>query len=635
MKKDRLKQLKKQAEDNDQIIQKGLMKIYRNQDGSLPDISHLEIKSRKRGSLIFIGFLIVVLMLAGAAWLGFLIFNSDGNFGAKSIKLAFSGPQSIASGDEVTYVLEYKSVEKVPLQNVEIIFRYPDGFEFISAEPLPTNNFNSSWQIGELAIGQSDKIQIKGKIIGEVGSVKTIYATASYQPQNFSSAFKETQSFSSQITSSILAIDLTGPSQILPQKKGSYKITYKNNSEQELKNVKILAVYPSNFIFQESSLKPYAKPEEARNLNNQWLIQNLAKEEEGEIEILGGYLADQNQNTAEFKIQIGFWDEKNEIFSLQQEKTLTTEIIRANLSLNLIINGSSQSQPISFDQELTYSIVYKNLGQQDLDDLILFVTLDSPALDWTSLEDKHGGIVESNKITWTKDQISEFDLISPLAEKTIDFSIKTKGAAQLNLEKDNLSIKSKATAKIAKIGELASDELEVSSNEIINNINTDIELRVEGRYFDDDNIAVGTGPLPPVVGEKTTFRIYWSIANSLFEVSDVKVTTRLPEGVDWADKFLVKVGEINYSSKNREISWTINRLPPNKNFDDINVWFDVFVIPTKNQVRKLLILTDQTDLTATDKSTNAQITKTGKAITSNLEDDPIGGGKGLVIDITE
>ena len=182
---------------------------------------------------------------------------------------------------------------------------------------------------------------------------------------------------------------------------------------------------------------------------------------------------------------------------------------------------------------------------------------------------------------------------------------------------------------------MASDELEVSSNEIINNINTDIELRVEGRYFDDDNIAVGTGPLPPVVGEKTTFRIYWSIANSLFEVSDVKVTTRLPEGVDWADKFLVKVGEINYSSKNREISWTINRLPPNKNFDDINVWFDVFVIPTKNQVRKLLILTDQTDLTATDKSTNAQITKTGKAITSNLEDDPIGGGKGLVIDITE
>jgi hypothetical protein len=37
---------------------------------------------------------------------------------------------------------------------------------------VPTNGFNTSWDIGELAKGESGKIEITGKLIGEVGSLK-------------------------------------------------------------------------------------------------------------------------------------------------------------------------------------------------------------------------------------------------------------------------------------------------------------------------------------------------------------------------------------------------------------------------------------------------------------------------------
>ena len=364
-------------------------------------------------------------------------------------------------------------------------------------------------------------------------------------------------------------------------------------------------------------------------------IENLEKKQEGEIEITGGYTAEPDANQANFKVQIGFLDQATDEFSLQQEKIVTTEIIQPNLSLSLIINGSAQNQPINFDQALTYSLVYKNLGQKDLDEVSLSVALDSDILDWETLEDKNGGIIEGDKISWTKDQISELDLVRPLTEGTIDFSIRVKKANEVNLDKDNLQVTSQATAGLEKIGELAVEDLNITSNEIANNINTDIQLKVEGRYFDDDNIAVGTGPLPPVVGQKTTFRIYWSIANSLHDVSNAQVTATLPAGVDWEDKFLVKAGEIKYSSKNRQVSWTIDKISANKSFEEVNAWFDVSVIPASQQVRKLLILTDQANLTVIDKLTSSIITKTAKAITSNLEDDPIGGGRGLVIDITE
>ncbi|MFA6215243.1 MAG: hypothetical protein WC768_01595 [Patescibacteria group bacterium] len=636
MKSNRLKQLKKEADGRDgSSVQKDLMKIYSNQDGSLPDISHLDVRRKSRFKMFFFSFIAVVLILAAISWLGFVIFNQNKNFSGGSIKLELQGQQSIASGDEVVYVLNYKNVENVPLDNVEIIFRYPDNFEFISAQPAPANDFNTAWNLGTLGVGASGQIEIKGKLIGEVGSIKTINATASFQPKNFSSVFKDTASFSSQVTSSILEISLDGPSQILPEKKVTYKITYRNNSSQDLTKVKIVANYPSNFVFQEATPQPTVQAADARSLNNEWLIDTLGKNQEGELSITGGYLNDPQNTKPNFSIQIGFLKPDSDEFSVQQEKSITTEIIQPGLSVDLIINGSNQGQPISFGQTLTYSIVYKNLGDKDLSNVSFAIALDSNILDWSNLDDKHAGLVKDNQITWNKDQISQLDVVKPLDSGTIDFSIKVKDANQVNLSEANLQVKSKSAASIEKIGDLAVTDLKVSSNEIVNNINTDIELKNEGRYFDDDNLAVGTGPLPPVVGQKTTFRIYWSIANSLHEVNNVEVSTKLPDGVNWENKFYVKAGEIKYNSKDRTISWTINKIPANKSFSDLNCWFDISVIPTKKQVRKLLILTDQTTLTATDKTNNSQITKTGQAITSNLEDDQIGGGRGLVIDITE
>lgn len=636
MKQDRLKQFKKKSKkSSDLVVQKGLMKIYSNRDGSLPDISHLDVNRKPSWHIFLISFGLIALLVAGISWLGFIIFNPDRNFSNQSIEINITSQQSIASGDEVIYILEYKNVEKINLYNVEFILRYPNGFNFESANPEASNEFNTVWKIGDLAKNQTGQIEIRGKLIGEVGSLKTLHATASFQPENFSSVFKETASFSSQITSSILEIDLEGPAQILAEKKATYKISYKNNSEQDLTQIKILVIYPANFIFQEATPEPFYRQEDARKLNNHWIIENLEKNQEGEIEITGGYLAQEQAPEVNFVVQIGFLDQESEEFSLQQERTITTKIVQPNLNLDLIINGSNQDQPISFGQIMAYSIVYKNLGQVDLDEVSFSLTLESDILDWETLEDKHTGIINGNTITWGTDQISELDLVRPLDEGSIDFSIRIKESDDVNLNQDNLQVKSKVEASLIKIGELEVEDLTIRSNEIQNNINTDIQLKIEARYFDDDNIAVGTGPLPPVVGQKTSFRIYWYIANSLNEVADVKVTTILPDSIDWDNKFLVKTGQINYSLKNNTVTWSINRIPANKSFDDINVWFDVSVIPTKQQERKLLILTDQTELTATDEATDSEIFKTGKATTSNLQDDPIGGGRGLVIDITE
>ncbi|MDD2807180.1 MAG: hypothetical protein PHW95_01495 [Patescibacteria group bacterium] len=636
MKKDRFNEVKNKINQNNQSVQKGLLKIYSNSDGSLPDISHLEINRQPKWKLLLFLSTALILIASATAWAGFIFFNSNGALGNNhSVRLDITSQQSIASGDEVDYVISYKNIDKVNLNNVEIIVRYPDGFTFTSADPAPSNEFNTSWKIGILSKDQAGRIEIKGKIIGEVGSIKTISVTASFTPENFSSTFKEDQSYSSQITSSILAINIDGPTQALPEKKVTYKIQYQNNSDQDLNNIKIEVDYPANFIYQDSVPKPYSRPDDARNLNNQWVIDSLGKGEQGEIDITGGYVADDNITAANFTARIGFFDPKSDQLSIQQDKTVVTQLISPNLSLNLIVNGSNTDQPISFGSTLHYSLVYKNMGQKDLNGVSFTVTLDSDILDWSSLDDKHNGVVKGNQITWGKDQISELDVVRALSEGTIDFAINVKDPDKINTNRDRLQVTSSAQADITNIADLPDQPLTVKSPEIKNNITTDLQLKVQGRYFDDDNIAVGTGPLPPVVGQTTSFRIYWSVANSLHDVTNAKVTANLPSGVMWSNKKMTSLGSVAYDASARTVTWDIGNIKANKNFSDVNAWFDVSVTPTKAQVKKILILTDQTTLTAIDSSTNSNVSKDGGSITSNLEGDTVGGGKGLVIDITE
>ena len=625
---------KKSKEAKNIKVDSDLVNIYTNGDGELTDVSKLDVKKNNllKNSLFIFAFAAV--FLAALSWLGFFIFSKNSN--SKSINLKITAEKEISSGQNIIYAIEYENTDRVALHNVEISILYPDYFIYEDADPLPENQYNTLWKIGELAKGQKGKIEIKGRVVGEVGSVLNFQATASYAPANYSSSFKDTFSAASQITTSILDIELAGPSNTLPEKKVTYKINYKNNSEQDIDNVQIKAFYPDGFIFQEANPAPSAAPnlknfsgENSDQITNVWYFEKIANLSEGVIEISGGYLISENLSK-DLIVQIGLVNDDN--FTVQQEKSVNTLITGQNLKLDLIINGNSADKAVNFGDTLNYSIVYKNLGNETLKNVNIIVNIASDIVDWDTLIDKNMGEAGINQINWDKNNVASLAQINPLDEGSLDFSVKLKGSENINLKTANLLTTSVAKAIIGEINDLEAQTV-IESKKINNNINTALELKTEGRYFNDDNIAVGAGPLPPVVGQKTTFRIFWYLSNNLHEAKNVKIQTKLPAGISWEDKYLVKSGELNYSPTDNAVTWNISKISSNKTFDDVNVWFDVSVTPTKDQSGRLILLTAETNLTATDAVTDDTIVQLQRSITSNLEDDPIGGGRGLVIDI--
>ncbi|PIS05146.1 MAG: hypothetical protein COT81_02725 [Candidatus Buchananbacteria bacterium CG10_big_fil_rev_8_21_14_0_10_42_9] len=611
--------------------------LYRDKDGTLPDISKLDMRPKNRLRNILLPAALILIIVLGIGWLSTILFRSGGEYRGNSVEVEFFGPEEITSGDEVTFTLRYSNLEKVSLNNVELVLRYPGAFTFKESKPVPSNDFQNSWNIGTLAAGESGKIEIVGTLVGEIGEIINIDSSVTFEPENFGSTFKETDTFSTQITDTLLELTIEGPQETVPEKQITYTIKYLNNSDHDLENLQIRADYPLGFVFQSAepdpSVERFASETEEIQTNNFWHIESLDKLEEGEIKITGGYLPD-NDVTKEFSVKFGFL--RDEEFAIQQEKTFVTKLVKHNFVLDLIINGSDLDQAINFGNTLNYTIGYNNLGNQTLSDVVIVMNLDSEIIDWESISDNLGGQIdeESGTITWNKDVLPQLAAIGPLAQGGINFALRIKNFDELDRQSDELSVVSTAVANLGRIDNVESG-VEVRSSDIKNSINTQVELRAEARYFNQDNIAVGSGPIPPVVGQKTTYRVYWLINNSFHRIQNVEVKTVLPDNVEFADKFLVSTGELVYSSTDNEVVWSIGNIPENKSFDEVNVWFDVILTPTSDQKGKIASLTNPVTLTATDAVTNSLVSTAVEAITSNLFNDPQASGKGIVIGIGE
>ncbi|NTU98873.1 hypothetical protein HGA64_02615, partial [Candidatus Falkowbacteria bacterium] len=217
-----------------------------------------------------------------------------------------------------------------------------------------------------------------------------------------------------------------------------------------------------------------------------------------------------------------------------------------------------------------------------------------------------------------KDQIPGLADLAPGNEGVIDFTIKVAPAGEIDPAK-NYQIKSFARFSVGTSTSATSTEDADKSNLIVSKINSDLNLKEEVRYFDDDNIAVGSGPVPPKVGEATSYKIYWKLTNNLNELNELKIETVLPKNVTWDNKNHADVGTVQYDDSTRKVTWTVGRLPIT--VLKAQAEFNLAIKPTEEDRNKILVLLSGTTIDAIDSSTLAHITKTGKSKTTKLEDD--------------
>lgn len=625
-----------EPETGDEGDEDPLKTIYEaDERGEKVDMTKLERKRFSRSALI--GLLLGAgIVIAAAAYAGFLLFNPDQTpVNQEEAELIIEVPDKILSGDEIELVVVARNHSRVDWNKAEVTARFPDGWVFAQSDPTAENSFNNAWNLGSIDAGSSKTVRLTGQLLGEINATKSLEATLIYTPGNFQSEFKEVVTKDLMITDSILSIQVEGPTKVVNDQETTATVSIENRSKAALEQVSVRVEFPKNI--QLNSTDPIFTDEEQPN---EWSFDRLEPNQK-ETFLLHVTMMGNEGDRMTMKGQVGLNDESGR-FKIQQEASLVTEVISPELEVELELNGSVEDQLVKIGDTLQYRIRVQNASELVYNDVRLSLNLDALTsdgsvrlLDWDRVVGISSKQIDGSLVTWSSEDVGKLKQLDPEDEVEVSFSVplvsalpeSAKSASRLRIE---------GTAKISSFETEEFEEVDVSieSKTVTAKLASTFNVLPEARYFTEEFDQLGEGPLPPKAGETTTYAVFFSLSNTLNELSDVVVSATLPSTTVFKGETEVDDGELSFDEKNHTLTWRVSELAAHTGTANptVSASFLVSVTPSNDDVDKPMTLVSKVVAAGRDSFTDQKLTDDGGSIDTELENDVGAAGNGRVVE---
>ncbi|MFH0852283.1 MAG: hypothetical protein V1845_01625 [bacterium] len=567
-----------------------------------------------------------VLVLAGlavaAVGIWFIFFRSS--FDSKKVSVIVYGRDRVVSGEEVSYMVRYQNGTKVDLKNVKLTFIYPEGSLPKDTQNLTTLGEAQTSIVGvpDLPAGQEGSMEFRASLTGLRGEQKQAIAKLSYNPGGASSEFENEGEFLSEIFMVPIVLDFDLPERIVSGQPLTIGLKYLNTSDVSFSGVTLSIEYPSGFDFNSSSPVP-------AEAENKWQLAEIGPREEGKI-IISGVLSGLEGEVKSFKAKAE--QKQGEIVKTVSEGLASTSISLSPLSVALTVNNS-RDYSANPGETLNYKLAYQNSTDVQIGPVFIVVKFDSKVLDFSTLKTNGSFSSMDNSITWNESVLRQLRMLQPGDKNTIEFSLQVKEKEELPIK--NFSDKNFLVGVSAKINSvniptsLVGTRLE-GNDSLSTKLNSVLLLSAKG-YF-KDSIMPNSGPIPPTVGQQTTYTIYWQIVNLANEAENVVVESYLPPYVSWLGRFEPPDSAVKYDKNSGKITWTIGKLAANTGILSPvkQLVFQIALLPNSNQVGSEVVLVKESAISGLDAFTAASLNGVAKQIESDLPDDSsmiYGGGK--------
>ncbi len=317
--------------------------------------------------------------------------------------------------------------------------------------------------------------------------------------------------------------------------------------------------------------------------------------------------------------------------TIKNESPILSEIEDSQVVVKFTIN-SQEKILVTPGENLEYAIYFINSGDKSVYDVAFKINLDGALLDFKKvISDK--GVVRDRAIVWTKDQLPEFSELKPGVRGEVKFKIGTAEAADPALAtKFGSVLKSWPEVTYKKESNFGTS-IHWAGEPREDKFNSDLTARSLVRYYTSEGDQLGRGPLPPVVGETTKYWVFWSIENSLNDLSDVSVSAILPSNVGWTENKSVSLGELTYNQARRMVIWKVGEVKrySGEDWPAQGVAFEIALIPGVEQTGKEALLLDQAKVFGDDKFTGQFLERPLPGLTTNLIYDSLAKDKSKVV----
>ncbi|HPB60275.1 MAG TPA: hypothetical protein PLZ23_00910 [Candidatus Paceibacterota bacterium] len=584
------------------------------------DIPAEETKSEKKpltSSFLFRTFLFSVvffiLALGVAAYLFFYGFNT---ISSHNIEMKIQGPSIVKAGDEINLQATITNNNKAPLDSVSVIFSYPVGtlnaLDRASAFPVDEQ------EIGGISEKQVVNVSSRAIIFGERNSEQEVVVTMEYRLPDSNAIYTKEKTFTLVMGASPIDLSLDLPSELNAGQEFPLVIKLVSNSETVLKNINLTLEYPATgFMLKNAEPEPLAG-------GSVWFLGDIPAGSERVIKI-NGILEGQNEDVKSFRVRVsssplGSPDEDSFDYGEAFAKAV---IKRSFINFGLSINGSTRSEVVIRPRdEVSVSLNWGNNLPDRLFNNRMVVKLDENLIDKRSVVSNEGFYNSiDNTITWDRTNtpgLSELDT-NEIGNSFFKFKL---------LDFSQEAVFSQPSFGISAFFEgqrVGADQL---SEKVTSDSQRLVKIETEADFSARSIHSVGpfknSGPVPPRVGQDTSYTIVWSITNTTNTLNQTKVKTTLPAYVNWTGSISPPEEKIIYDPNTREVSWQVGEVSAGtgETAPVREAYFQVSITPSLSQVGQLVRLTNQSHFQATDSFTNTIMTKTGEAVTTDLTNDP-------------
>ncbi len=526
-----------------------------------------------------------------------------------NVNISVEVPQNVPSGGEAVYKITVQNNDPQKLVDLELELAYPSGVVYQSSSPNASNLSHSLFEMPDLISGQNAVVFVKTKASGNLNEKKTLEIKLHYKYANFNSEFvKQAQSEITLVASNVI-IELEGPASTNNAQLVQYLIKYQNNSDTAIKSARVKMIYPEGFVFASANPSPSLG-------SDTWDIGALAEAASGSIQIQGTFsssIPGQNKTaTAEFLI-LGDGGQ----FFVQNSSSFITEISNLPLLVEQRLNPENLSGVASPGDTLNFSVRYQNNSSVLAHGVNISVTLDSKAVDLSSIRSE-GGQINNNTISWNASTVSQLETLAPNESGQLSFNFKISDPATKDSSK-NLTLVSNIKIKSSEY------ESFFPGNSLSFKISSPSSINATLSFF--------SGQLPPKLGLSTTYKVRLALNNSSNDLGNGQLTAYIPLGFGSFVSSSVSSGEkIDFDASTGKLTWNFGNLPAfsGKFTTAKAVEFQLVFNPNQTQVGTSPVLLKDIKFTARDSFTLQEVSASAKDLNTGSLPGNDGFNKGTV-----
>ncbi len=516
---------------------------------------------------------ILIVFGAGVGW----YLYQQSLFDDERVSVSIEGPKEVDSSQLARFTIAYENDNRSALKDAELLIYYP---EYFRPEPrgsdIIVENEYSKVNLGRIEGGDRRTIDFYGKFYGGKDSVAYVRALLRYAPEKLESRYEAAKEVAVGLRSSSVRIEAEAPLEVATGGMVEYLISYTNTSDQAVESLRVKLEPPAGFSF----IGADPQPSEGANV---WYLGALSAGATGKISVRGN-LEGQRGEGRIMKAMIGTVRGDGTFISYA-EASQSTRIVASPLSIRQTVNGGINVNANPGDQ-LYYSIDYKNEGQIGLRNVIITVDMKSRVLDLPRLRLEKGAFDSSRQVfTWKASDIPQLANLAPGASGNIRFTVPVLESLPLANDNDkNPVVQTVAKIDSPDVPSTLGQNKVIATNALTVRVNTRPLLSV-GAYYLDDQLP-NQGPIPPKVGQETTYTIRWKAGNTTNDLREGTVTANLPTGVRWVGKTSPGGEKITYNSRTNQIVWDLGSVPAGAGVYQParEVRFQVGLKPEPNQV---------------------------------------------------